>query len=66
MVDEAVAAFGRIDYLANVAGIVKYGNTTVLSPEDWDLVMEVNLRGVFFCSKAVIGQMLKQEPLVSK
>ncbi|KAF2494388.1 NAD(P)-binding protein [Lophium mytilinum] len=66
MVDEAVAEFGRIDYLANVAGIVKYGNTTILSEEDWDLVLQVNLRGVFFCSKAVIKQMLKQEPLTSK
>lgn len=66
MVDEAVRTFGRIDYCANVAGILKHGDTSVLSAADFDLMYEVNMRGVFFASKAEINQMLKQEPLLSK
>ena len=66
MVDEAVKTFGRIDYCANVAGILKHGDTSILPPADFDLIYEVNMRGVFFASKAEINQMLKQEPLVSK
>ncbi|OCK78502.1 oxidoreductase [Lepidopterella palustris CBS 459.81] len=65
-VDEVVATFGRIDYCANVAGILRFGDTVVLSASDFELVYQVNLRGVFFCAKAEISQMLKQEPLVSK
>jgi NAD(P)-dependent dehydrogenase (short-subunit alcohol dehydrogenase family) len=66
MVDEAVRTFGRIDYCANVAGILKHGDTSILSAADFDLMYEVNMRGVFFASKAEINQMLKQEPLLSK
>ncbi|OGE54984.1 hypothetical protein PENARI_c005G02996 [Penicillium arizonense] len=62
MVQEAVKTFGRIDYCANVAGIIRFGDTTVLPIEDFDLVYQVNLRGIFLCTKAQINQMLHQEP----
>lgn len=66
MVVEAVSTFGRIDYCANVAGIIRFGDTSVLPPEDFDLVYQINLRGVFLCAKAEINAMLKQEPLLSR
>jgi len=66
MVDEAIRRFGRIDYCANVAGTVRFGDTTILAAEDFDLVYEVNLRGVFFCAKAQINAMLKQDPLTAR
>jgi NAD(P)-dependent dehydrogenase (short-subunit alcohol dehydrogenase family) len=66
MVDATVERFGRIDYCANVAGILRFGDTVNLSSNTFDQVYEVNLRGIFFCCKAEIAQMLKQEPLVSQ
>lgn len=66
MIDEALSWFGRIDYCANVAGIIKYGDTAILLVEDFDLVYQVNLRGIFLCAKAQINAMLKQEPITSK
>ena len=66
MVKQAVDTFGRIDYCANSAGILRYGDTSVLPPEDFEIVYQVNLRGIFFCAKAEINAMLKQEPLTSK
>lgn len=66
MVKEAIEKFGRIDYCANVAGIIKYGDTSTISSEDFELVYQINLRGIFFCAKAQINAMLKQDPLTSK
>lgn len=66
MVNETIKKFGRLDYCANVAGIIKYGDTSILPAADFDLVYQVNLRGIFFCAKAQINAMLKQEPLKAK
>jgi NAD(P)-dependent dehydrogenase (short-subunit alcohol dehydrogenase family) len=66
MVDAAVKTFGRVDYCANVAGIIRYGDTAILPIADFDLVYQVNLRGIFLCAKAQINAMLKQEPLIAK
>lgn len=66
MIDATLATFGRIDYCANVAGIILVGDSVNLSTADFDMVYQVNLRGVFLCSKAEITAMLKQEPLSTK
>jgi len=66
MVAEIVKEFGRLDYAVNSAGILRLGDTSILSQEDFDQVYQVNLRGVFLSSKAEINQMLKQEPLTAK
>ena len=66
MVDETIRTFGRIDYCANVAGVVRFGDTSILAAQDFDLVYEVNLRGIFYCAKAQINAMLKQNPLVAR
>lgn len=60
MVDRVLAQFGRIDILVNNAGICKVASIEETTEEDWDLVMAVNLKGVFLCSKAVMGIMKKQ------
>ena len=65
MVDETVRSFGRIDYCGNIAGIIRFGDTAVLSAEDFDLLYQVDLRGVFFVSQAVIKVMLSQEPITN-
>jgi 3-oxoacyl-[acyl-carrier protein] reductase len=57
---EVIDTFGRIDILANIAGIIimrKFINTTV---EEFDKVISVNLRGTFLMMKAVLPQMMNQ------
>ncbi len=60
MVKQCLARYGQIDILFNNAGIVKMGALHETSEEDWDKVIDVNLKSVFLCSKAVLPQMLKQ------
>jgi 3-oxoacyl-[acyl-carrier protein] reductase len=52
--------FGKIDILVNNAGITKDGLIMRMSEDDWDAVLNVNLKGVFLCSKAVMRGMMKQ------
>lgn len=60
MVRTALDNFGRIDVLANVAGIGKRSAIEDVSEEDWDRVMAVNLKGTFLSSQAVGREMIKQ------
>jgi 3-oxoacyl-[acyl-carrier protein] reductase len=60
MADVALGRFGRVDILVNNAGIFTESLIENLSIEDWDRVMNVNLRGVFLCTRALIGQMLER------
>ena len=60
MVDQVQKAFGRIDILVNNAGIIRRGTIETVTEEDWDRVIEVNLKGTFNCCKAVVGIMKKQ------
>ena len=57
MVAATMAAFGRIDILYNNAGILRLGSVEEIAEEDWDLVMNVNLKGVYLCSKYAIPYM---------
>lgn len=55
----AIATFGEVDVLVNNAGIQRYGTLTETSVDEWDLVMNVNLRSAFLCARAAIPSMLK-------
>lgn len=52
--------FGRIDILVNNAGITRDNLLLRMKEEDWDLVLGINLKGVFNCTKAAARTMLKQ------
>lgn len=60
MVDHAVKTFGRIDILINNAGVLRDNKIENISEEDWDFVLDVNLKGAFHCSKAVAPVMRAQ------
>jgi len=60
MVDAAHRKLGRIDVLFNNAGILVEGTVQQVTEEQWDRIMDVNVKGVFLMSKAVIPIMLKQ------
>jgi NAD(P)-dependent dehydrogenase (short-subunit alcohol dehydrogenase family) len=60
MADQAVAEFGRIDFLMNNAGITKWAEAETVSLDDWRNVIDVNLNGVFYCCQAVGGHMIQQ------
>ncbi len=53
--------FGRVDYLINNAGITKDNLIMRMKEQDWDRVIEINLKGAFNCIKAVVRPMLKQK-----
>jgi len=61
LVSETIKQFGKIDILVNNAGIMKSAPIEQLSEDDWDSVMNINLKGTFLCSKYVSQQMIKQK-----
>jgi NAD(P)-dependent dehydrogenase (short-subunit alcohol dehydrogenase family) len=53
----ATEAFGSIDILINTAGVLKPTGIEDISEEEWDFVMDINAKGVFLCTQAVLGVM---------
>ncbi len=60
LVADVVAKFGRIDILVNNAGIAITKKIQFITDEEWDKVLDVNLKGVFIVSREVGNQMIKQ------
>jgi 3-oxoacyl-[acyl-carrier protein] reductase len=60
MIDQVIEKFGRIDILVNNAGITRDGLILRMKDEDWDLVLDINLKGSFLCTKAALKYMSKQ------
>jgi NAD(P)-dependent dehydrogenase (short-subunit alcohol dehydrogenase family) len=56
-----IEAFGRLDALCNVAGVLKLANSHEMPLADWNLVMAVNLTAPFLLSKAAIPHLLQSE-----
>jgi len=61
MVKQVKEAFGRIDFLVNNAGIVRDTLILRMKEEDWDAVIDTNLKGAWNFSKAALRVMLRQE-----
>lgn len=60
MVDMAIKEYGKIDILVNNAGLNIRRPSTEVSPQDWDTVLDTNLKGSFFCAQAVAKEMIKR------
>lgn len=59
--EQALNAFGGVDILVNNAGVGKYGPLSALSVEDYDWMMDNNMRSSFLCTRAFLPQMLERE-----
>jgi 3-oxoacyl-[acyl-carrier protein] reductase len=60
LLDETMKQFGRVDVLVNNAGITKDNLLMRMTEAEWDSVIDINLKGSFFCMKSVSAIMLKQ------
>src|SRR5699024_9444794 len=61
MFQEIISTYGRVDILVNNAGITRDGLLMKMSEEDFDAVVDTNLKGAFNCTKFVSRQMLRQK-----
>ena len=61
-VKEVIEKLGRVDIMVNNAGITKDGLLMRMSDEDWDAVLNVNLKGTFLFTRAVARPMMKNKP----
>ena len=61
VIDQTVAKFGRVDILVNNAGIIKRQDSLEFTEENWDSVLNVNLKTVFFLTQAAARQFIKQK-----
>ncbi|NIN67309.1 MAG: SDR family oxidoreductase [Anaerolineae bacterium] len=59
MARATVETYGKLDILVNNAGIYMQANAVEMTEEDWDRILDVNLKGVFLCSKYCIPEMIK-------
>ena len=60
VVNDTVSKYGGLDILFNNAGIIRRTNILTISEDEWDLVMEVNIKSIFLMSKFVIPEMVKR------
>lgn len=60
LVEGTVREFGRIDILVNNAGVGAFAPIEELTPEDWRRVIDTNLTGVYYCSRAVVPHMKRR------
>ncbi len=60
LVETTVATYGRVDILVNNAGINRDQLVLRMSDDDWDSVLNIDLKSVFLCTRAVVRHMIKQ------
>jgi 3-oxoacyl-[acyl-carrier protein] reductase len=56
-VEQTLARFGTVDILACIAGVLRRSKIEEIAEDEWDLVLDVNLKGVFLCCQAVLPTM---------
>lgn len=61
LMDSIVKEYGHLDILINNAGITRDAMVRKMTEEQWDMVMDVNLKGTFLCSQAAYGPMSEQK-----
>lgn len=61
LVEKTIAQFGKIDILVNNAGVTRRAPLLELTEEDWDGVLDVNLKGVFLCTQAAAKHMVHRK-----
>ena len=61
MIKKTMQKFQKIDILINNAGVVLMKPFVEMTEKDWDFVLDINLKGVFLCTNAVVKQMIKQK-----
>lgn len=61
MVRQTVEKFGKLDILVNNAGIAPFKPFLEMAEEDWDKVLDINLKGQFLCAQAAAKEMVKQK-----
>jgi len=60
-VEKALAEFGTIDILVNNAGIAAFGKFLELEPTDWERIIQVNLMGTYYVTRAVLPNMIERQ-----
>jgi 3-oxoacyl-[acyl-carrier protein] reductase len=60
LIKESVGRFGGVDVLVNNAGVGKFANVADFSLDDWQQVLETNVSGVFYCTRAAIPEMKRR------
>ena len=60
LVEATISTYGKVDILVNNAGITRDHLLLRMTDEDWDKVLEINLKSVFLCTRAVMKHMIKQ------
>ena len=61
LISEVIERSGQIDVLVNVAGVGYWGPVAEFSTDDWDRIFNTNLRGLFFCTRAVLEHMIARK-----
>lgn len=61
LIETAMKTFGRIDILVNNAGITRDMSIRKMSEEDWDIVLNINLKGAFNCTQFAVKHMIEQK-----
>ncbi len=61
VIEEVIKRFGKLDVVVNCAGIASGGPVNMLPTEDWDRVMDINLKGTFLVCKYAVAKMIEQE-----
>ncbi len=59
--EKALESFGQVDILVNNVGVAKYGSVDSLSPQDYDWMMDTNVRSSFLCTRAFLPAMLERQ-----